>query len=64
MREYRLMTACASEYAACMQDNESGGCINCSQLLAGNAGSGINCDNTPTILMNLLTCGCTATTCD
>jgi hypothetical protein len=59
-----LMKACATQYAACVADTESGGCINCSQLISGNAGSGFNCPNTPQIVMNLLACGCSPATCD
>ncbi len=58
-----LMKSCATEYAACLADTESG-CINCSQLLGGNAGSGIQCTNTAQIVFNLLACGCSPATCD
>ena len=58
-----LMKSCAKEYAACLADTESG-CINCSQLLSGNAGSGIQCTNTAQIVFNLLACGCSPATCD
>jgi hypothetical protein len=59
-----LKMACAAQYAACVADTESGGCINCSQLISGSAGSGINCANTPQIVANLLACGCSVATCD
>jgi len=58
------MNNCATQYAACQADTESGGCINCQQLLAGTAGSGINCTNTPQIITDLLNCACQTTTCD
>jgi hypothetical protein len=62
-----MMKACASEYTACQQDTEAsegGGCISCADLLAGNAGSGIDCTNTDSIMQNLVDCACTSTTCD
>jgi hypothetical protein len=59
-----LKKACAAEYAACLADNASSGCISCSQYLSGFPPSGIQCSDTPTVLMNLLNCGCAATTCD
>ncbi len=58
-----LMRSCASAYAACLADTQSG-CINCSQLLNGTAGSGIQCTNTDQIVFNLLACGCSPATCD
>jgi hypothetical protein len=59
-----LMKACASAYAACLADTESGGCINCNMLLSGTAGSGIQCNNTAQLEFNLLACGCSSATCD
>jgi hypothetical protein len=58
-----LMTACATQYQACLADNASG-CINCNQLLSGNAGSGIQCTNTSQLVFNLLACGCSPAACD
>jgi hypothetical protein len=58
-----LMTACPTEYQACLADNASG-CINCNQLLSGTAGSGIQCTNTDQIVFNLLACGCSPAACD
>ena len=54
---------CPTEYAACQNDNESGGCINCAQLLQG-ADGGIDCTNTATIVANLLDCACQSSTCN
>jgi hypothetical protein len=60
-----LEKACAAQYAACQADNQSaGGCINCSQLLAGIATSGISCPNTDQLQQNLLDCACTLATCE
>ncbi len=57
-----IQANCPTEYAACQNDNESGSCINCPQLLQG-ADSGVECTNTPTIVANLLDCACQSTTC-
>ncbi len=59
-----LMKACATQYAACLADTESGGCINCSQLLSGTAGSGIECASTSQIESDLVACACSPATCD
>ena len=58
-----LMKSCATEYAACLADTQSG-CINCSQLLSGTAGSGIQCSGTDQLVSNLIGCGCSPATCD
>ena len=59
-----IMKACASAYAACEADKSTGGCISCSDLLGGNAGSGFNCTATEQLLTNLLDCACMPATCD
>jgi hypothetical protein len=61
-----IQANCATEYAACQNDTESGGCINCAQLLQGGGGgdSGVDCTNTQTIVANLLSCACQSTTCN
>jgi hypothetical protein len=58
-----IQVNCPTEYAACQNDNESGSCINCAQLLQG-GDSGVECANTPTIVANLLNCACQSTTCN
>jgi hypothetical protein len=58
-----IQANCPTEYAACQNDSESGGCINCAQLLQG-GDSGVDCTDTPTIVANLLNCACHSTTCN
>jgi hypothetical protein len=58
-----IQANCPTEYAACQNDTESGGCINCAQLLQGGDG-GVDCTNTQTLVANLLDCACRSTTCN
>lgn len=59
-----MMKACAADYAACMADSETGGCITCGQLLTTSGANGINCANTPRLIANLMNCACLPQTCD
>jgi len=58
-----LMSHCASQYAACQADTESG-CISCADMLSGSSVSGVVCTSTQQILTNLLDCACQPTTCN